>query len=124
VKILLLDSDFDLQQEIQEKLYYQGHRVECVETLDEAEDALHNGEFDIMIADYKLQVVDHLSQVPRLYNDYPNIDIVLTSDGHQSHIPHEVMVVSVDCFEKPFPVNMLENIIHALEDQRRISLAA
>ena len=124
MKILFLDTDFELQQEVREKLYHKGYTVSFVENLEEAEEALKESGFDIFICDYNLQVVDRLSQLPRIYNEHPYLDILLTSMMQQSFVPNDVRICAVDCFEKPFPIHMLVQTLMALEHQKEIAYAA
>ena len=124
MRVILLENDYELEQEITELLYMRGVQVDTFDSIEGVEEALKTANYDLIIADFDLQMVDRFSQLPRIYNEFPNVEVILTTTINQSFIPHELKKVISDCFEKPFTMNMLEMTLDALINKKDIAFAA
>jgi two-component system, OmpR family, response regulator len=53
-KILLIDDDLELCEELVDTLKSEGHQVECIHEAETAEGLIKNRDFDTILLDYKM----------------------------------------------------------------------
>jgi CheY-like chemotaxis protein len=102
-RILITEDEDSLRSFVARALRLDGH--ETVEAADGAEglEALQDGEFDLLLSDIRMPVMDGIELAHRASADHPDLKILLmTGYAEQRERADDLMEKIVDVVSKPF----------------------
>lgn len=113
VKILAVDDDANVLQSITDNIHY--HEITTELSSVKAIELLQNEQFDIFLVDYQMPKIDGiqlLEEIKRVYNDRPYISILCTAYG-TTYLFKSELVRGLFAFflEKPFEINSLKQVV-------------
>ena len=122
LKILVLDDEQRILDEIQEFLLNRKYKVFTALRPSEAFPILEKQKIDIVILDIKLPEMDGLQVLEKIKSDYPDeIEVIMTSaHGDMSTVIDAMRKGATDYFQKPFRLVDINNAI--MRTQRFIEL--
>lgn len=109
MKILLVDDDEWIRDSL--RLYFEaeGCRIVAIETAEEAIEALHRQDYDIIITDYKLPGMDGVEFFRRIQNSHPNTIKILITAYKSEVVVDEAKKAGVQhLIAKPFTSETIE----------------
>ncbi len=109
MKILLVDDDEWIRDSL--RLYFEaeGCRIVAIETAEEAIEALHRQDYDIIITDYKLPGMDGVEFFRRIQNSHPNTIKILITAYKSEVVVDEAKKAGVQhLIAKPFTSDTIE----------------
>jgi len=109
MKILLIDDDEWIRDSLSLFLESEGCHLLALETAEEGMEALKRQHFDIIIADYKLPIMDGLEFFRKIqkYNSQV-IKILITAYGSEELFLEAKGIGIADIIEKPFTTEVIE----------------
>lgn len=116
--ILVAEDDDNVREFVSRALELKGHNVTSAEdgglALEALEDA--KGQFDLLLSDIKMPVMDGIALALATGSDYPDITIVLmTGFADQRERAHGLDALIYDVIAKPFTLDvLLEKVDDAL----------
>jgi DNA-binding NtrC family response regulator len=120
LRILVLDDELRMQDEIEEFLIGQQFIVHKAGTPSEAFTILDKTEIDILILDIKLPEMDGLEVLQKIKASHPDMEVIMISGhGDMNTVIEAMRYGAFDYFQKPF---RLPEIKHAIERTRRFIL--
>ena len=114
-RILLVDDEPLVTEELQEALEFEGHAVEAVGSVPDALAACERQNFDLIITDLKmphlggmdlLRILLELPQSPKVF--------VLSGHGAESNRTEAMELGAAECFSKPIDPDILAERISCL----------
>ncbi|MCD4730824.1 MAG: sigma-54 dependent transcriptional regulator [Bacteroidales bacterium] len=103
VKILVVDDELRVRDEIAEFLVENKYQVFKAGLPSEAFNILKQNEIDIVILDIKLPEMDGLSALKIIKEEYPNIEVIMISGhGDMGSVIEAMRKDAADFFPKPF----------------------
>ncbi|MEN8225418.1 MAG: sigma-54 dependent transcriptional regulator [Bacteroidota bacterium] len=123
IKILVLDDEPRMQDEIEEFLSGQQYMVYKAGVPSEAFRIMEHTDIDILILDVKLPEMDGLEVLKKVKDEHPRIEVIMISGhGDMLTVIDSLRHGAFDYFQKPF---RLPEINHAIERTSRfIQLSA
>ena len=109
-RILVAEDDDNVRQFVVRALELKGHDVVFAEDGGLAAEAMaeHNGEFDLMLSDIKMPVMDGIALALSVGAAFPEITILLmTGFADQRERAHGLDALIYDVIPKPFSLQML-----------------
>ncbi len=120
LRILVLDDEVRMQDEIEEFLIGQQFIVYKAGTPSEAFTTLDKTEIDILILDIKLPEMGGLEVLQKVKVSHPDMEVIMISGhGDMNTVIEAMRYGAFDYFQKPF---RLPEIKHAIERTRRFIL--
>ncbi|MCD4723746.1 MAG: sigma-54 dependent transcriptional regulator [Bacteroidales bacterium] len=120
LRILVLDDEVRMQDEIEEFLIGQQFIVYKAGTPSEAFTTLDKTEIDILILDIKLPEIGGLEVLQKVKGSHPDMEVIMISGhGDMNTVIEAMRYGAFDYFQKPF---RLPEIKHAIERTRRFIL--
>ena len=121
-KILIAEDDDVVRGLIVRALGEDGHELTAASDGAAALDALkaHNGEFDLLLTDVKMPVMDGIALALATGRDHPEVAIMLmTGYADQRERAHGLDALVHDVIAKPFSVEQIKGAVReALVDRR------
>lgn len=116
-KILLVDDEPLVTEELQEALEFEGHDVEAVGSVPDALAACERGAFDLVITDLKMPQLGGLDLL-RALQDRPGSPKVLVLSGHgaESNRTEAMNLGAEGCYSKPVDPDVLTDRIASMFD--------
>ncbi len=128
-KILVLDDEENYAEMLRDLLVQEGFRTEMATRPLDALKALDAEEFDLVIADYKMPVMDGADFMERARARLPNLPIIMVSG--LMNTPELVKVANMDVtlvLEKPFDVkafiSSVRRFVQPMSDEERAASRA
>lgn len=122
-RILLVEDEADLRENLEIVLTHAGHAVTTAENGAEALKALHADAPDLLITDLSMPVMDGMTLVRRLRDDMPALAempiIVLTALGDKAHMIEGRSAGADEYLAKPIDYQLLNATIKARLSRRR-----
>ncbi|MGA2052513.1 MAG: response regulator [Opitutales bacterium] len=125
-KILVLDDEENYAEMLRDLLVQEGFRTEMVTRPLDALKALDAEQFDLVIADYKMPVMDGADFMERARARLPNLPIIMVSG--LMNTPELVKVANMDVtlvLEKPFDVKAfishVRRFVQPMSDEDRVA---
>ncbi len=113
-RILLADDEASVREFLVRALELEGHSVWAVEDGGAALDAFENGEFDLILADIAMPVLDGISLALKAAESRPDVPIVLmTGYADELRRAHNLDKIIRSLISKPFT---MEQIAREIED--------
>jgi DNA-binding response OmpR family regulator len=124
MKILLADDDSKIHVIIRMWLEKKGHRIDSVQNGKDALTALKNSEFDILITDVNMPLLNGVDLVKEtlLLEVGPKLIILLTSRCDNEQLKNHFASPKVHLHNKPFSPAALTKLIENLSDKIRQNL--
>ena len=122
-KILLLDDEPTLRRTLNQLLARQGYQVLCVSSVNQAEGALHNEPYDLVLSDMVLPDGNGLEFCRRVRRDHPRTQAILMT-GH-STMETAVEAIRIGLFDyliKPVTTAQLEFSLQRLESYAQLTV--
>ena len=123
-KILVLDDEENYAEMLRDLLVQEGFRTEMVTRPHDALKALDAEEFDLVIADYKMPVMDGADFMERARARLPNLPIIMVSG--LMNTPELVKVANMDVtlvLEKPLDIkaflNHVRRFVQPMSEEER-----
>ena len=113
-KILIAEDDDTLRGLVARALIDDGHDLIATPDGAAALDMLnrHNGEFDLVLADVKMPVMDGIALALATGRDHPDIKIMLmTGYADQRERAHGLDALVHDVIAKPFSVDQIKGAV-------------
>lgn len=116
-RILLVDDEPLVTEELQEALEFEGHAVQAVCNVSDALVACDRDPFDLIITDLKMPQLGGLDLLRALRDrtGAPKV-FVLSGHGAESNRTEAMDLGAEDCFSKPVDPDMLAERIACLFD--------
>jgi DNA-binding response OmpR family regulator len=106
--VLLVEDDKDLQFSLAHNLEFEGHRVEAVETGEQALNVFRKEKYDMIILDVMLPVVDGLSVLKKIREQDSSVPILmLTAKSQEMDKVIGLELGADDYVTKPFGLSEL-----------------
>lgn len=121
--ILLIQNDSDLQTELQDLLVYEGYRVFCVQSAEDAWDLLARESVDLVLSGLRLKDTDGFAFLKefRSQSDFSFVAFVFLTARADSHDYRHAMNLGADDYlVKPIGSQDLLNAIEARLERIRI----
>ena len=117
-KILLVDDEPMVREELMEALEFEGFDVSAVGSVAEALDACRDSKYDLIITDLKMPKAGGLDLLRALQEiEAPPIAFVLSGHGAESNRVEATRLGALDCFSKPVdPDDLVEKISEHLPE--------
>jgi CheY-like chemotaxis protein len=113
--ILVVEDDADCRSVLQDLLELNGYEVKTCESAQQALDAAHAAPPALMLLDYMMPDADGewvLQQLRKAGGVLARVPVVLTTGSNEGRLIAERL--GVRSLEKPFDVNRLLDLMHAL----------
>jgi CheY-like chemotaxis protein len=113
-RILVAEDDAAIRELVVRSLNEDGHDLTVATDGMAALDALnrHNGEFDLLLTDVKMPVVDGIALALATGRDHPDIAIMLmTGFADQRERTHGLDALVHDVIAKPFSVDQIKGAV-------------
>lgn len=121
LNILIVEDDASLRQSLGSVLSTAGYTTEAKSSATEALSSLKNGEFDIVLCDWKLPDLDGLSFIPRCRETAPHSVIVLmTAFGNTELAVQALRAGAYDYLSKPFSNDELILTLKKIEEREHL----
>jgi CheY-like chemotaxis protein len=120
-RILVAEDDETVRELVVRSLNEDGHELTVATDGVAALDALnrHNGEFDLLLTDVKMPVVDGIALALAAGRDHPDIAIMLmTGFADQRERTHTLDALVHDVIAKPFTVDQIKDAVREALVQR------
>lgn len=78
-KVLVVDDDTDLCQELAELLSGEGYSVDCASSYGEAETLIKNNAYGAVVIDFKMQGFNGIEMSRKIKAGYPEVKIYMMS---------------------------------------------
>lgn len=117
LRILILDDEERVRNEIEEYLEERSYQVFKAEAPSEAHRILQNNDIDILILDIKLPEMDGLEFLAKIKQEFFELEVIMISGhGDMNSVIEAMRLGATDYFPKPF---RLVDINNAIERTRR-----
>jgi DNA-binding NtrC family response regulator len=121
LNILLVDDEPDLRLSLGQVLRDEGHAVDVAPDGEVAMARLAAHAFDLVVSDVKLPKVDGLTLLHRIRKAFPSTEVLLmTAYGSMGDAVTAMKDSAVDYLTKPFDLDHLIDVLHRIEDRRRL----
>ena len=123
VKILVVDDDQDLRENLVEILSDAGFSPDSAEDGDEAIDKLISGEFDLVLLDSIMPGIGGMEVLPLIKRKYPHIKVIILTAFSTVDGVVEAMRKGADNYiTKPFKINnLLVSVRSCLEEAKFVA---
>lgn len=123
VKILVVDDDQDLRENLVEILSDAGFSPDSAEDGDEAIDKLISGEFDLVLLDSIMPGIGGMEVLPLIKRKYPHIKVIILTAFSTVDGAVEAMRKGADNYiTKPFKINnLLVSVRSCLEEAKFVA---
>lgn len=114
MRILLTEDDESVRAFVSRALELDGH---CVETACDGLDAMeqleaHNGDFDLLVSDVKMPLMDGIALAHRAAGQWPGLPILLmTGYADQRERAEDLSKVIRDVLTKPFTLQEIRTAV-------------
>lgn len=109
MKVLILDDETRILDELGEFLRRQKHLPTCVNTPSAALTILQKESFDLMILDIRLPEMDGIEVLKKVKADWPSLEVIMISGhGDMDTVIEAMRFGACDYLRKPFRQNDLE----------------
>lgn len=113
LKVLYVEDDATLRQELQLLLSDIFASIELAQNGQEGLDKLENSEFDIVLTDIRMPVMDGIEMVEHIKQKYPQLPIIVVSAHNDSEYLVELINLGIGHFiAKPVESKQLFNVLH------------
>lgn len=114
-KILLVDDEPDLLEELQEGLEFEGFDADTAGSVDAALAACDAVGYDVVVTDLKMPKKGGLDLLRALSNEAkPPVIFVLSGHGAKTNRPEAMTLGAAECFAKPVDLDDLADRIRAI----------
>jgi CheY-like chemotaxis protein len=113
-KVLLAEDDDALRDQVVRALKEDGHELVAASDGAAALDELtrHDGQFDLLISDVKMPVMDGIALALAAGRDHPDLAIMLmTGYADQRERAHGLDALVHDVISKPFSVEQIKSAV-------------
>jgi DNA-binding NtrC family response regulator len=113
-KILLTEDDDGIRNFLAQALQSDGHEVALAEDGEEGLDQLRfaNGEFDLLLTDIRMPIMDGIELAHTTAAHYPNVKILMmTGFADQREKAEDLNEVVVDVLQKPFSLSQIRESV-------------
>ncbi len=116
-RILVADDETNLCRILEAELRKAGYEVTAVHDGSEAVEAVKNSEFDLVIMDVKMPVMDGISALQHIRRDGKDMPIIIMT-AYESHdtMASALSVGATACVNKPFDLHSLAALVKATLD--------
>lgn len=113
-RVLIVDDEPMLREELQESLELENFSVTTAETVEHALELCKSGDYDFVVTDLKMPHRGGLELIAELkQRNYPAKCIVVSGHGAESSRDQALSLGAKACFAKPLDVDDLINTINA-----------
>jgi len=125
-RILIVEDDPSVQKSIQHCVQRQGHVAEIFDCVEDAESALSQGSYDLVITDFSLRTKKTGLDLLRLTTQrFPGLPVLLLSGSGETGLEHRALEMgAVRFLRKPFLVSMLQDACAAALARMPVSVPA
>lgn len=115
-KILVADDDYLMTWSISRALAREGYQVRCVDSLDGAQKATEQDDFDLVISDLMFPEGQALTFLGHLGRSSRPVPVILMTAHGCSELEAQALASGVQAYlEKPFSMDELRSLVrHAL----------
>ena len=120
-KILIAEDDDMIRELVVRALHEDGHELTAADDGAAALDALNrnNGDFDLLLTDVKMPVMDGIALALTVGRDHPDMAIMLmTGFSDQRERAHGLDALVHDVIAKPFSVDQIKGAVREALVQR------
>jgi len=113
-RILLAEDETAVREFVRRALGVQGHKVTAVADGAEALVALGQGEFDLLLTDIVMPVMDGIALALKVAKDYPALRILMmTGYVAEKERAHNLELLVHDVLAKPFTMDQVCSAVAA-----------
>jgi CheY-like chemotaxis protein len=114
-RILLADDEPAVREFVRRALTVHGHEVTAVADGAEALVALSQGEFDLLLTDIVMPVMDGIALALKVAKDYPALRILMmTGYSAERERAHNLHLLVHDVLAKPFTMDQICSAVTAV----------
>ncbi|MFC1839353.1 response regulator [Thermodesulfobacteriota bacterium] len=119
LKILLIDDDEWIRDSLRLFFESEGCNLLAVETAEEGLEKLKRHNYDIIIVDYRLPVMDGLEFLERIKSSHRNaLTLLITAYGNKDIFSKANKIGVNDLIDKPFTIKTIEQSLTRLMKDR------
>ena len=112
--ILIAEDETAVRMFVTRALEYRGHSIVGVEDGGGAIDALAQQDFDLLLTDIVMPVMDGIALALKTSSDYPQMPILMmTGYSHERQRAHNLESLIHEVIAKPFSLDELCNMVEA-----------
>jgi DNA-binding NtrC family response regulator len=120
MKVLLVDDDEWIRDSLRIFFESEGCNLLAVETAEEGLEKLKDHNYDIIIVDYRLPVMNGLDFLERIKDSHPNIlTLLITAYGNRDVFMKAKKIGVCDFIDKPFTTKSIEQSLTRLVNDRK-----
>ncbi|WP_319521805.1 response regulator [uncultured Desulfosarcina sp.] len=118
MRVLIVDDDAIVIQSCQRVLEAEGMEIRTARSVEEGEQALNRGDFDLMLTDIKMPGKDGFEMIARARRIRPDLPILMMSGYSVAEtIEKSSQSGANHCIAKPFtPEELLEAVQHTIQE--------
>src|SRR5437868_10654635 len=90
-KVLLIEDDPSIGKALQRMLTVEGHEAVLTRDAEQGLAAANNGDFEVVVTDWKMPGADGLEVVKALHDRQPNVPVILMTGQHTTEVAIEAM---------------------------------
>ncbi len=111
-RILIAEDEMAVRTFVSRALEHRGHSTVGVEDGGAAIDALSEDDFDLLLTDIVMPVMDGIALALKVSSDHPKIPILMmTGYSHERQRAHNLECLIHDVISKPFSLDELCNTV-------------
>lgn len=115
-RVLIVDDEPLLREELQESLELEDYDVETAECVPDAIEQLKDLQFSAVVTDLKMPKVGGLELIRHLKeNNFDGTVVVVSGHGAESSREEAMALGAVACFSKPLDIDALIEVINEAE---------
>src|SRR5208337_1222645 len=120
-KLLIVDDEKNIRQSLTNFLSGCGHQVSDAESGRQALELLSEGEFDLVLSDWRMAEMNGLELLRAIKEHYPDLIVILmTAYGTIDNAVAAMKAGAYDYLTKPFSVDQIQHVIERALEVREL----